>query len=212
MLKQIGAIALGGFALYLRPILGIYPLIAMMVLIELFSSSKNNKSVDISFIVGMFISEAYLLYTGADLIEIKYFIYVGVYLLLRYKGNDWFFDNKVNGYFYLLFGVSMPIFLEFITRLVDKKMDLLLYAALYLAFLRMSDLLLKTKFAKVLFAVTQIVAAYKLDNFIIHDQMRVYFVAGMILWAIMKLEIGGKTNVPRVFTRRIFGESSKRIY
>lgn len=212
MIKELIVIVLGFLALYLTPQFGVYSVIAMMVLIEMFTTSKVKTLSNVSFLLGMFLSEAYFLYTNNGLIELQYFIYVGFYLLVRHKGNEWFFDNKVNEYLYLLFAISMPIFLDFITQLAEIQMNILLFVTLYLVFLRMSDWILKTKLAVFAFAIIQIVSAYSLENFILQNEMKLYFVAGIVMWVIMKLKTGGEVNVSKVFDGYVFRKGSKGLH
>ncbi|MCK1999975.1 hypothetical protein MZM54_01080 [[Brevibacterium] frigoritolerans] len=211
MLKKIAAIIVGFLALYTTPALGIYSIVIMMLSIELFTVCKPEKTSSISFLVGMFLSEAYFLYSGTGLINLEYFVYVGSYLFIRHKGYEWFVDNKVNGYLYLLFAASMPVFLDSITRLAEVQLHLLLFVTLYLTFLRMSDWILTSKLPTLLFAIIQIVSAYSLENFILQDG-EIYFIIGIILWTGMKWGTGGNENVSRIFGENLLRKSSKGVY
>ncbi|MGF9890953.1 hypothetical protein ABEX78_20065 [Priestia megaterium] len=212
MLKELGAIIIGSIALFLTPYIGAYSIIIMMIVIELFATLGSKKTSGFSYLVGMFLCEGYFLYSGTGIVQLEYFIYVSVYLFFRYKGKEWFINNNVNGYLYLLFTLSVPIFLDFITDLMEIDMGILLFVTLYLGFMRMSDWILTSKFTVLLFAVIQITSAYQLDNFMIQDSMKIYFVAGIVLWTLMKWKTGGNANVSRVFEERAFGESSQGVH
>ncbi|MDU9693817.1 hypothetical protein WKH56_09510 [Priestia sp. SB1] len=212
MFRELGAIIIGSIALFLTPYIGAYSIIAMMVVIELFATLGTKKTSGFSYLIGMFLCEGYFLYSGTGIIQLEYFLYVLVYLFFRYKGKEWFINNNVNGYLYLLFTLSVPIFLDFITDLMQIDMGILLFVTLYLGFMRMSDWILTSRFTVLLFAVIQITSAYQLDNFIIQDSMKIYFVAGIVLWTLMKWKTGGNANVSRVFKERALRESSEGIH
>lgn len=212
MFRELGAIIIGLTALFLTPYLGAYSIIIMMIVIELFATLGSKKTSGFSYLIGMFLCEGYFLYSGTGIVQLEYFIYVSVYLFFRYKGKEWFINNNVNGYLYLLFTLSVPIFLDFITDLMEIDMGILLFVTLYLGFMRMSDWILTSKFTVLLFAVIQITSAYQLDNFIIQDSMKIYFVAGIVLWTLMKWKTGGNANVSRVFEERAFRESSQGVH
>jgi hypothetical protein len=212
MIKELFAATMGAAAMYLTKSLGFYPIILLMVLIELLSLNKRNHFTNLSFLLGMFVSEAYFLYSNSGIMALKYFVYVGFYLLFRFKGNDWFVDNKVNEYLYLLFAISVPIFLDFITRMMGIEVDLLLFSTLYLIFLRLSDWILKTKLSVAIFSLTQIVSAYSLGQFILQDSMKIYFVVIIVLWTLKKWKTGGIVDVRRLSITNLFGKSRKGLY
>ncbi|WP_456363757.1 hypothetical protein [Priestia aryabhattai] len=212
MLREFGSIIIGSSALYFTPKFGAFPIILMMILIELFATSPKKRTSGTSYLIGMLLCEAYFLYTENGLIQLEYFAYVSCYLFLRYKGKEWFNDNNVNEYLYLLFTLSVPIFLDFITDLMEIDMGILLFVTLYLGFMRMSDWILHSKFAVLLFSVIQIASAYYLDHFMIQGDMKVCFVAVIVLWTLMKWKTGGDSGVSRVFKERAFRESSEGIH
>lgn len=212
MIKELIAAIIGVAALYMTKHLGVYPIILMMVIIEFLSVGKNHKVTSISFIVGMLLSEAYFLYTGASMISLEYFIYVGFYLFVRHKGKEWFVDNNVNEYLYLLFTVSVPIFLDFITQLMEIELGILLFVTLYLVFLRMTDWILHSKLSVLIFTIIQVMSAFTLDSFVLENDLKIYFVFGMIIWTIIKWKAGRNFNVSRLFVTNVFRKSSKGVY
>lgn len=212
MIKELLAAVVGIAALYMTKHLGVYPIILMMVLIEFLSVRKHHKVTSISFIIGVLLCEGYFLYTGAGLINLEFFIYVGFYLFVRHKGKEWFVDNNVNEYLYLLFTVSVPIFLDFITQLMEIELGVLLFVTLYLVFLRMTDWILDSKLSVLIFTVIQVSSAFTLENFVLQDDLKIYFVFGMIIWTIIKWKVGKKFDVSRLFVTNVFRKSSKGVY
>ena len=212
MIQKLFAIIIGFFALFFTQTFGVYPIILMLVLIEICSVSKNIVSSNMSILVGMFLCELYFLYTDTGISQLEYFLYIGFYLYIRFKGKEWFIDNKVNGWLYLFFAVSVPTFLDFITQLAEIKLNILMFTTLYLLFLRLSDLVLKSKVTVLLFSISQIISIYSLGNFILHNEMKIYLVVTMIVWTLMKWKTGGVLNVSKIFAGNLFRKSGEGVY
>lgn len=212
MVAKLIGFLIGAGALFLTSKIDVYSIIGMMVLLEIVSVMRMIKVSNSAVLIGMLICQAYFLYEGIDLTGFQYFVYVSFYLFVRHKGNEWFVNNNVNEYLYLLFALSVPMFLDFITQMMEIKMSILLFVALYFTFLRMSDWIIHTKLTIVLFSLTQIISALSLDKFILQDDMKIYFVVGITIWTLIKLKGKGKNNVSRVFIRNLFRKSSQGVY
>lgn len=212
MIKTILGLLFGILGLFYSKEIGFYAIIVMLVATEFFAVFKKIEIANVPIVVGMFLCEAYFLYTGSGITELNYFLYVCLYLLVRFKGNKWFIDNNVNEYVYLLFTLSVPIFLDFITKLMDFHMGVLPFITMYLIFLRITDMILESRITVFLFAIIQIVSAYTLEKFMIQDDIKIYFILGLIIWAILKMKVVINKNVPRIFNEKVFFKSSKRVY
>ncbi|MGF7535584.1 hypothetical protein AAGG74_18180 [Bacillus mexicanus] len=212
MFKILLGLALGIFGLYYSKDVGLYAIICMLAATELLTVFKKVEVGNLPMIVGMFLCEAYFLYTGSGITELNYFLYVCLYLFVRFKGNKWFIDNNVNEYVYLIFTLSVPIFLDFVTKLMNFDMGVLPFITMYLIFLRMTDDILKSRIVVILFTLIQIVSAFTLEKFMIQDDLKMYFALGLIIWTILKIKVVVNKNVSRIFDERVFYKSGKGIY
>lgn len=193
---------------------GIVSLVLGLLFLEFVSVKWKKYNTNSSTIFALLLGELCLIGVGATTLGFDVLMLVGVYLLIRYKGDLWFVDNRINNYVYLLFAVSVPVFLVFITLLVDIEWSLLMFASLYLVFLRISDQVIVKRMPLILFIGTQFIALNIFSGLVlIGGGAKILFVMVLMIWAITKWQQGGQQyNVSKIFTREIYGESRKRLY
>ena len=193
--------------------LGELPLITGLVLLEIASVRWARNKMGFSIMVAIILAEFFLMFKGENIIDFNVLIAIGIYLVVRQKGDSWFVDNKISSYVYLLFAISVPVFLTFVTLLADIEWNLLMFTTLYLMFLRISDHIITKRIPMVLFICTQTFALNIFNGLgNIDDMVKALFIVALVIWGISKWHQGGQRDVSRILTNALYREGSQGVY